>query len=62
MSYTVHCDVLVCVYRRSAMHYHPFAEAEAEMHKELAGIRDPGSVDIEALVRLVSHRLCPPCH
>ena len=49
MSYTVSCDVLVCVYRRSAMDYRRFAEAEAEMHKELAGIRDPGGVDIEAL-------------
>ncbi|CAE7220803.1 pbuG [Symbiodinium sp. CCMP2456] len=33
----------------SAMDYRRFAEAEAEMHKELAGIRDPGGVDVEAL-------------
>ena len=31
MSYTVQCDVLLCVYRRSAMDYRRFAEAEAEM-------------------------------
>ena len=31
------------------MDYRRFADAEAEMHKELAGIRDPGSVDIEAI-------------
>jgi len=49
MSYTVSCETLVCVYRRSAMDYRRFAEAEAEMHKELAGIRNPGGVDIEAL-------------
>ncbi|CAE7867894.1 unnamed protein product [Symbiodinium sp. KB8] len=34
---------------RSAMDYRRFVEAEAEMHKQLAGIRDPGSVDIEAI-------------
>ena len=49
ISYAVHCDSLVCIYRRSAMDYRRFAEAEADLHKELAGIRDPGGADIEAL-------------
>ena len=49
MSYAVHCDALVCIYRRSAMDYRRFAEAEADLHKELAGIRDLGGADIEAL-------------
>ena len=49
MSYTVQCAVLLCVYRRSAMDYRRFVEAEAELQKELVGIRNPGGVDIEAL-------------
>ena len=49
MSYAVQCDALICIYRRSAMDYRRFAEAEADLHKELAGIRDPGGADIEAL-------------
>ena len=49
MSYAVQCDALLCIYRRSAMDYRGFAEAEADLHKELAGIRDPGGADIEAL-------------
>ena len=49
MSYAVQCDALLCIYRRSAMDYRRFAEAEADLDKELAGIRDPGGADIEAL-------------
>ena len=56
MSYSIKCDVLVCVYRRSAMDYRRFAEAEANMHKELIGIRDPGGVDIEALAPTTGSR------
>ena len=56
MSYTVQCDVLLCIYRRSAMDYRCFAEAEAELQKELAGIRDPGGVDIEVLAPKTSSK------
>ena len=56
MSYTVQCDVLLCIYRRSAMDYRRFAEAEADMHKELVGVRDPGGVDIERLAPKTSSK------
>ena len=56
MSYSIKCNILVCVYRRSAMDYRRFVEAEADMHKELAGIRDPGGVDIEALAPRTSSK------
>ena len=42
MSYSVKCDILVCIYRRSAMDYRRFAEAEADMHKELIGNKRSG--------------------
>ena len=47
MSYSIKCDILVCVYRRSAMDYRRFAEAEADMHKELAGSGDPGVLTLK---------------